>query len=175
MRHGISRRRFVFVLLAVAVLAPSLSASSDNFAKDAFRQLQSLEGNWEGRTPQGEPVKSYISPIASHTAVMETVTVGRQEMVSLYSVNANSILLVHYCASNHQPRMRAVPASSPIQELVFSFESAENLPSLAVGHERQLVIEFQDSDHITERWTWRRDGRDTDMVFHLERVRFSRN
>lgn len=163
------------MLLAVAMLAPSLSASSGSFAKDAFRQLQSLEGNWEGRTPQGESVKSYISPIASHTAVMETVTVGREEMVSLYSVNANSILLVHYCASNHQPRMRAVPASSPIQELVFSFEGAENLPSLAVGHERQLVIEFQDSDHITERWTWRHDGKDTDMIFHLARVRFSRN
>lgn len=159
----------------MAILAPSLSASSGNFSTDAFRKLQSLKGNWEGRTQHGEPVRSYISSIASNTAVMETVTVGRDEMVSLYSVDANSILLVHYCASNNQPRMRAFPASSPVQELVFSFEGAENLPSLAVGHERQLVIEFQDSDHITERWTWCRDGRDTDMVFHLTRVHLSRN
>jgi hypothetical protein len=170
MPHQILQRSFVLVLLAVAILAPSLSASSGNFATDAFRKLQSLEGSWQGSTPQGEPVKSYISPIASNTAVMESVTVGRDEMVSLYSVDANSILLVHYSARNHQPRMRAVPASSSIQELVFSFEDG---PS--VGHERQLIIEFQDSDHITERWTSRRDGKDTDIVFHLERVRFSRN
>ena len=175
MRHEMSRRSFGLVFLAVAILAPSLSASSGNFATDAFRKLQSLEGNWEGRTQQGEPVKSYISPIASNTAVMETVSLGGDEMVSLYSVNANSILLVHYCATNNQPRMRAVPNSTPIQELVFSFEGAANLPSLAVGHERKLVIEFQDSDHITERWTWRRDGKDTDMVFRLARVHFSRN
>lgn len=170
MRHQILQRSFVLVLLAVAVLAPSLSASSANFATDAFHKLQSLEGNWQGRTTRGEPVKSYISPIASNTAVMESVTVGRDQMVSLYSVDANSILLVHYSASYNQPRMRAVPASSSIQELVFSFEG-----SLSVGHEGRLVIEFQDSDHITERWTSRRDGKDTDMVFHLERVRFSRN
>jgi hypothetical protein len=170
MRHQILQLSFLLALLAVAILAPSLSASSGNFATDAFRKLQSLEGNWEGSTPQGEPVKSYISPIASNSAVMESVTVGRDEMVSLYSVDANSILLVHYSASNDQPRMRAVPASSSIQELVFSFE---NNPS--ASHEGKLVIEFQDSDHITERWTSRHDGKDTYMVFHLERVRFSRN
>ncbi len=175
MQHQIAQRSLVLVLLAVAILAPSLFASSGNFATDAFRKLQSLEGDWQGQTQQGEPVKSYISAIASHTAVMETVSVGGEEMVSLYSVNANSILLIHYCASNHQPRMRAVPPSSAVQELVFSFEAAENLPSPAVGHERRLVIEFQDSDHITERWTWCHDGKDTDMVFHLSCVHFSRN
>jgi hypothetical protein len=163
------------VMLAAAILTPLLHANNGNAAQPAFRQLQRLVGDWQGKDQRGEPVRSYFSPIASKTAVMETISAGHDEMVSVYSMGANSIVLVHYCASNNQPRLRAVPSSGPIQELVFSFESAENLPSLAVGHERKLVIEFQDSDHITEHWTWCHDGKDTETVFHLARMHLSRN
>lgn len=37
------------------------------------------------------------------------------------------------------------------------------------------MIEFKDSDHIIEHWTWREDGKDTESVFHLERLHLSRN
>jgi hypothetical protein len=53
--------------------------------------------------------------------------------------------------------------------LTFSFLSAGNLPRIAVGHEHKMVLDFEDRDHITERWTWRKNGKDTDMVYHLVR------
>jgi hypothetical protein len=31
-------------------------------------------------------------------------------------------------------------------------------------------MNFDDHDHLTERWTWRRDGHDTDMVFRFARI-----
>jgi hypothetical protein len=175
MTHARLQSKFAVVLLALLALTQPLSAASGNGAQIAFHKLQSLAGEWEGKTQQGARVRSYFSAIASNTAVMERVTTGREDAVSLYSVTANSILLIRYCASNHQPRMRAVPSPGPVQELAFSFAGADNLPSLAVGHERRLVIEFEDDDHITERWTWRRDGKDTDTVFHLSRLHLSRN
>jgi hypothetical protein len=65
--------------------------------------------------------------------------------------------------------MRAVPSSGDVKQLTFSFLSAANLPSIAVGHEHKMVLDFEDRDHITERWTWRKNGKDTDMVYHLVR------
>lgn len=169
------RRRILYALVGLAVLALPARAAQDNFALAAFQKLQSLEGDWRGKDQYGQAVKSYFSPLAANTAVMETLTMDGEQMVSLYSIEANSILLVHYCPSNNQPRLRAQPSSEAAEELVFSFVGAANLPSLAVGHERKLVIEFEDSDHITERWTWSQNGKDTDRVFRLERIHLSRN
>jgi hypothetical protein len=65
--------------------------------------------------------------------------------------------------------MRAVPSSGDVKQLTFTFLSAGNLPRIAVGHEHKMVLDFEDRDHITERWTWRKNGKDTDMVYHLAR------
>jgi hypothetical protein len=75
-------------------------------------------------------VKSSFVPIASDTAVMETLTMQMDEMVTFYSKDRDSIVLMHYCPTNNQPRMRAVPSAEPITDLVFSFQDAENLPAL---------------------------------------------
>ena len=96
------------------------------------------------------------------------------EMVTLYSKDRDSIVLMHYCPTNNQPRMRAVPSAEPITELVFSFQGAGNLPDPAVGHEHKLVIRFNDPDHITERWTWQSKEKDTEMIFHLTRTHSAR-
>src|SRR5579864_746605 len=155
---GVSRSRIALMLVTLAVLGRPLRADSGNYVQVAFRKLQSLEGDWQGKDQHGHTVKSYFSPIASNTAVMETLTLGGEQMVSLYSSEGNAILLVHYCPSNNQPRLRAIPSAESGDELVFAFVGAANLPSLAVGHERKLVIEFEDKDHITERGTWSGDG-----------------
>ena len=103
--------------------------------------------------------------------MMETLTMPEMdEMVMLYSKDGDSIVLMHYCPTNNQPRMRAVPTTGPIRELVFSFQGAGNLPDLAVGHEHKLVLRFDDPDHIMERWTWQDKGKDTEMVFRLTRT-----
>ena len=161
----------VVTLTAIVWLS---QASSGREANTAFRKLQSLAGDWEGKDEQGKQVKSSFVSIASETAVMETLTMPEMhDMVTLYSLDVDSIVLMHYCPTNNQPRMRAIPAAGPIKELVFSFQDAGNLPDLATGHEHKLVIQFKDQNHIIERWTWRHDGNDTDMVFDLVRKRSS--
>ena len=159
--------------LLVLIVAASLCNSSARAASPvttAFQKLQSLAGNWEGKDDHNGAVKSEFKAIAGNTGVMETLTAsGMDEMVTLYSVDGNSILLLHYCPTNNQPRMRALPSAGDVKELVFSFQGASNLPSLAIGHEYKLVMQFPDKDHLIERWTWRKNGKDTDMVYHLVR------
>ena len=136
----------------------------------AFKKLQSLAGEWEGKDEKGRPVKTAFKCIVSNTAVMETLSpTGMEEMVTVYSLDGDGIALVHFCPTNNQPRMRANPDGDDTKELVFSFQGAGNLPSPEAGHQHHLVLRFEDDDHITETWTWRQNGMDMPMVFHLTR------
>jgi hypothetical protein len=163
-------RNIVFIVVITAISCIS-QGSTGRAANAAIQKLRALAGDWQGKDDDGKAVKSSFVPIASDTAMMETLTMPEMdEMVTLYSEDRDSIVLMHYCPTNNQPRMRAVPTSEPITELVFSFQGAGNLPDPAVGHERKLVIRFQGPDQITERWTWQSNGKDTEMVFHFTRT-----
>ena len=164
-------QRTVRVLCAFMVLSIPISAQKQpNFAPDAYKKLASLAGDWAGRDEQGEEVKSNFKLAISNTVVMETLNAsGMEEMLTLYSVDGDGISLLHYCPTNNQPHMRAVPSTGDVKQLTFSFLNAGNLPSIAVGHEHRMVLDFEDRDHITELWTWQKNGKDTDMVYHLAR------
>jgi len=164
----VTRRKLSLVLLLAASIAGPLWAGTHSAA--AFKKLQSLSGDWEGKDEHGMPVKTTFKVLASDTAVMETLSPsGMEEMVTLYSIDGDGIALVHYCPTNNQPRMRVVPASDDVKELSFDFEGAGNLKSPTAGHQHHLVLRFDDSDHLTETWTWRQDNKDIPMLFHLTR------
>ena len=156
----------LFAILALATA--SLFAGIHSEA--AFKKLQSLAGDWEGKDEHGMPVKTSFQALASRTAVMETLSPsGMEEMITLYSMDDDGIALVHYCPTNNQPRMRVVPQSDEVKELSFDFQGAGNLKSPSTGHQHHLVLRFDDETHITETWTWRQDGKDMPMVFHFTR------
>jgi hypothetical protein len=165
----VSRQKLAWILLLLASVGSSPLLAGTHSAA-AFKKLLSLAGEWEGKDDHGMPVKTSFKSMASNTAVMETLAMsGMDEMVSLYSIDQDSIALVHYCPTNNQPRMRATPDSDDIKDLVFEFQGAGNLKSPSAGHQHHLVIQFDDANHITETWTWRKDDKDTLMVFHLTR------
>jgi len=159
------------VLCVFIALTISMSAQKQpNFAPEAYKKLGTLAGDWVGKDEQGEEVKSNFRLAIANTVVMETLNAsGMEEMLTLYSIDGDGISLLHYCPTNNQPHMRAVPSSGDVKQLTFSFLTAGNLPSIAVGHEHKMVLDFEDRDHITERWTWQKNGKDTDMVYHLAR------
>jgi hypothetical protein len=163
-------KRAAPVVFAILALAMPFLAQPQNYAADAFKKLETLAGDWQGKDDQGNEVKSNFKPAISNTVVMETLdAAGMEEMLTLYSVDGDGISLLHYCPTNNQPHMRAVPTSTDVKELSFAFLNAGNLPSLAVGHEHKMVLEFTDKDHIVEHWTWRKNGKDMEMVYHLVR------
>ncbi len=161
------KRVSIFAVLAVAAASNVMGAPRSTAA---FKKLQALAGEWVGTDDKHQPVTTNFKAIVSNTAVMETLSPsGMEEMVTVYSLDGDGIALVHFCPTNNQPRMRAVPSTDEMKELAFDFQGASNLPSPNAGHQHHLVIRFEDEDHITEIWTWRHDGMDTPMAFHLTR------
>lgn len=157
-------------LILILVLAATASLRAAGHSAAAFKKMQSLAGDWAGKDEHGMDARTSFKVIVANTTVMETLSVsGMEDMITIYHVDGDAITLVHYCPTNNQPRMRAVPQTENIDELKFSFEGAGNLPSLSVGHQHQLTIRFEDNDHITETWIWREKGKDTPMIFHLAR------
>jgi len=163
-----TRRKLSLLLLLAASIGAPLWAGTHSAA--AFRKLQSLSGDWEGKDAHGMAAKTSFKVLASGTAVMETLSPsGMEEMVTIYSLDGDGVALVHYCPTNNQPRMRVVPDSDNINELSFDFEGAGNLKSPSTGHQHHLVIRFDDAEHFMETWTWREDGKDIPMLFHFTR------
>ena len=166
-----TRHRFTPLAVSFALLTSlTLPLLAGTPAESAFKKLQSLAGQWEGKDAHGMASKTSFEVLASGTAVMEKLEAsGMEEMITLYSMDRDGIALVHYCPTNNQPRMRVVPSSDDVKELSFDYQGAGNLKSPEAGHQHHLVLRFEDADHITETWTWRADGKDTPMVFHFSR------
>jgi hypothetical protein len=166
------KRYKIGTAVLILALAVSVSIAAPSHSAAAFKKMLSLVGDWVGKDEHGMDAKTNFKAIVANTTVMETLAAsGMEEMITFYHVDGDAITLVHYCPTNNQPRMRAVPETENVEELKFSFEGAGNLPSLSVGHQHQLTIRFEDNDHITETWVWQQDGRDTPMTFHLTRKR----
>jgi len=160
------------VLAFVAILVPLSIAQTPSNATSTFHKLQALAGEWEGKDDSGKAVKTKFELVAGNTAILETLTMaGMEEMLTLYSVDGDGIALVHYCPTNNQPHMRAIPASGDVKELVFAFQGATNLPDPDIGHQHKLVLEFTGADQIVERWTWRKGGKDTEMLHYFTRTK----
>jgi len=157
---------------SVAILVSILICAAQGTDKtpSAFKQLQALAGDWKGKDASGTVAMTSFKIVVANTTVMETLVAhGMEEMLTLYTVDRDGVALVHYCPTNNQPRMRAVPKTGNIKELDFQFTGAGNLPDLALGHEQRLVLRFNDENHITEEWTWRREGKDQITVYHFAR------
>ena len=156
---------FISGLNVVGETAPKASSL-------AFKKMQALAGDWEGKDASGMPAKTNFKVVVANTTVMETRQMhGEPEMLTLYTVDGDGIALVHFCPTNNQPRMRAVPKTNDPKELDFQFTGAGNLPEPSVGHEHRLILRFQDENHIIEEWTWRSKGRDSETVIHFARTR----
>ena len=166
-----TRRGFASLVVSFAFLTSlTIRLAAGTPSESAFKKLQSLAGQWEGKDAHGMAAKTSFEVLASGTAVLEKLDAsGMEEMITLYSIDRDGIALVHYCPTNNQPRMRVVPSSGDVKELSFDYQGAGNLKSPETGHQHHLVLRFEDENHITETWTWREGDKDTPMVFHFAR------
>ena len=166
----------IWVIVTLTLGASLCAGATPAQARAAFQQIRNLIGRWSGTDEQGKSVKTQFAPIAASTAVMETLSKPKEEdKVTIYSVDLNSIALVHYCPTDNQPRMRAIPQNADPKQLTFTFLGAGNLPNPQAGHEYQLVMTFVDRRHLTEQWTWRQGAKDRLMTFRFVRVRSAKN
>lgn len=167
-------------LLITAAATPATAADVD--AQAAFEQLKSLAGSWHG-VPEAEgeeaaaeaelvgTVTHEIRVSAAGTVVMETMSPGTShEMINMYYLDGDDLVLTHYCASGNQPAMRMDPARSTKQSLVFDFSGGTNLDPAVDEHIHSATITWQGADRIDSAWIGYGGGKPAGtMVFHLER------
>jgi hypothetical protein len=124
-------------------------AASQLFADSGLDKIKSLVGEWEATTPQGPATVRY-ELISNGTAVEERLGVHDTEMVSIYHMNGDKLMMTHYCSFNNQPRFEAAVDGDTI---TFHYVDATNLPNESTPHINGLVINFKDADHFSEQWS----------------------
>jgi len=168
--------------LCLALIAPAQAGAVD--AHQAFDQLRSLAGNWQG-TPEGEgeraaaeaaeipAVRHEIKVSAAGTVVMETMGPGTPyEMINMYHLDGDDLVLTHYCSGGNQPTMRLDRDQSTASHLVFAFAGGSNLDPAVDEHIHGAEITLVDADHLDSSWTARAGGEPAGvMIFHLARTK----
>ena len=105
-------------------------------AQKSFDQLKSLNGSWEGKNSQGQPVQVSYRMTAGGSALMSEINGHGEDMISMIHFDGpNRLVLTHYCAAGNQPRMQA--SGSPDGKTVtFTFL----MPQISVIHNRATWI-----------------------------------
>ena len=171
-------------LVAMFVIASgSASWAGGVEAAAVFDQLKSLAGTWEGQSEgegeAGEEVAEAAAPVvheiqvsAAGTVVMETMQPGTDhEMINVYHLDGDDLLLTHYCASGNQPQMKLNRDSSTSDSLVFDFVGGTNLDPAVDGHIHAARIQIVDNDKLDSVWYGYAEGKHVGtMTFHLARM-----
>jgi len=171
-------------LLSLVVLAGVSPTIADTLtAQQVFDQLKGLEGTWEGE-PEGKGeeaeaeaeaagmVTHEIQISAAGTVVMETMGPGTDhEMINMYHLDGDDLVLTHYCAGGNQPQMRLNKTASTADQLVFDFAGGTNLDPQVDNHIHSARIQMVDSDHMESVWKAYSAGEEVaTMTFHLART-----
>jgi hypothetical protein len=165
-------------LLAVSALALGLAvnAGAQEKAKAKPSQLDMLKklaGEWTGKGSHGEhQVDATVTykVTGGDSAVVETHFPGTEhEMITVYTLDGDDLVLTHYCMLGNQPRMKAERGGDG-KKLAFKFTGAGNLKSEKDQHMHDVTIEFVDDDHIKSTWTLYQDGKPVEKAtFDLKR------
>ncbi len=138
-----------------------------------FERMKELTGVWEGTSnmpKEGERVKVEYRLSSGGSSIVETLFPGTpHEMVSVYFDNKGQLMMTHYCALRNQPAMKLQKADT--KSLNFMFAGGTNIDPKKDAYMRSLTITFVDNNHITEKWTLSKGGKEQETsIFELSRV-----
>ena len=153
--------RLVSILaLSVVVCAPALAADSDPIgvydARSALEALKALEGEWMGSGASGgtATVVRYEVIAAGGTVVKTYAPGAENEMLTIYHMDGDDLVLTHYCALDNQPKMRFVPSEVP-GEIRFEFAGGTNFDPEIDAHAHEGWTRIHDEGTVeTESIGW---------------------
>ena len=92
-----------------------------------FAALKSLAGDWVALGKDGKPTDTIVSSIrvtSGGNTIQETLFPGSDhEMVTMYHIDGEDLILTHYCMLGNQPRMRAEAGGDASKTRSTSFRS----------------------------------------------------
>jgi hypothetical protein len=157
-------------LLTIALLASGMSRADEKTAPAALKQFETLKklvGDWVEVGKDGKPTNKVISSIrltSAGTAIHETLLPGsNHEMVTMYFLDGDSLVLTHYCALGNQPHMRAEPGKQANQ-IAFKFIGGTNLKNDNAHHMHSATLTILGPDHFKSEWVSHMDGKTCHQV-----------
>jgi hypothetical protein len=156
--------RIAITLLFALATSAAFAASA---AQKSFEELKSLDGSWEGKAANGEPLQVIYRVTSNGSAVMSEIK-GKEDMISMFSLDGDRLVITHYCAAGNQPRMVAGPSPDG-KTLTFDYLDATNLATPDAGHMTRLVLSMPDPNHHTEEWIFTDHGKQEKEVLDLWR------
>jgi hypothetical protein len=163
----IPMRAFVLLTCVLSILAPAASAVAEDAtgvdAHAAFDRLKAMEGTWVG-SAHGDDAeaegneehnnsKHVFAVSAAGTVVMETMMPGTEhEMINMYHLDGDELVLTHYCAGGNQPTMRLDRAHSSADALSFDFTGGTNLDPAKDVHIHSAKILFEGNGQVQSNW-----------------------
>ena len=166
-----NRKSLVFGVIALALTCAG-HASTDS--AELMDRLKALEGDWMAVDEQGEvtdQVGARFRLTASGSALHEFMFPGTpHEMLNVYHMDGERVLMTHYCAAGSQPRLEVVPAEEG-DGLLLKFESITNLPAPEAHFMHHAEYEWEGEDRLTTLWYASEDGKILDETTVIRLVR----
>ena len=156
---------FAMVLTVAAMLSlrvggaePAPAKASDGpekvvyDASTAFEFLRTLAGDWErsggAHDHGGDSHRVIFKTTAAGSSVMETMFPGEEmEMISMYHMDGNTLLLTHYCALHNAPILKFEKSDKP-GEIKFVFHGGTNFDPKVDAHVHEGVLRIKDANTL---------------------------
>lgn len=167
------RSSILWTSLTLLLLAGAVSAgAAETSAADAFARIKTLAGTWTGEgAEQGQTftVTHEFRVSANASVVMETMNPGTEhEMINMYHLDGDDLVLTHYCAGGNQPTMKLVKAEGDTLE--FDFTGGTNLDPATDGYIHGGRLVFVDAGTIRSDWIGYQGGKEAGTTsFTLKR------
>ena len=158
----------LFVLVAATAFAQDAAATQSD-AQKSFEKLKTLAGTWEG-TFEGSRLGVTLRVTSMGNAIIhEMKGDGPQDPITMINLDADRLLLTHYCDAGNRPRM--VGKLSPDGKTL-EFEFLDVSGGTQNGHMQHVTFTFIDPDHHTEKWEFAMaDGKSMGGALDLKRTK----
>ncbi len=147
-------------LISLFAFLPTIlfAAEGNEAAADAFKQLTSLNGNWEGKFSDGSSHSVSYRLTAGGSVLVETWTLapGRESM-TLYHLDDTVLIATHYCPQGNQPRLQFVKTGEP-NKLSFKFRDGSNLQVKNKSHQHAFWIKILGNESFERSETYIENG-----------------
>src|SRR6184192_1833542 len=140
-------------MIALLLAATPLPADKTK-SEEAFDRLATLKGEWRGEQ-EGVKINLIYTLTANGSALMEEF---RPEsgpvMVTMFTVDGDHLIATHYCSAKNQPQMVTAAITDAQKPLEFSLARITGLKSQDAWHNTGLTLIQEDSDRLTQEWTY---------------------
>jgi len=167
--------RKLLILLGVALFVTASALFAGSTQEDKAREaaakpvppsrldaLKKLSGEWVEVGEDGKPTDKVMATYrttAGGTVVEETLFGGTpHEMVTMYFMDRDNLMLIHYCVAGNQPRMKAEKQTDP-NKFVFRCDGGTNMSSENDTHMHNATLVLVDDNHIQSEWLEFKDGK----------------